>query len=62
LIGEGRQIGEVADWMLFTRWEDRLHESLEQVREELGFIPPNKYRAALKALEGQQVISNPMAA
>ena len=62
LIGEGRQIGEAADWMLFTRWEDRLHEPLEQVREELGFIPPNKYRAALKALEGQQVISNPMAA
>ena len=62
LIGEGRQIGEAADWMLFTRWEDRLHEPLEQVREELGFMPPTKYRAALKALEGQQVISNPMAA
>ena len=62
LVAEGRQIGEAADWMLFTRWEDRLHEPLEQVREELGFAPPIKYRAALKALEGQQVISSPMAA
>ena len=56
LIGEGRQIGEAADWMLFTRWEDRLHEPLESVRSELGFVPPSKYRAALEALEGSQVI------
>lgn len=56
LIGEGRQIGEAADWMLFTRWEDRLHEPLESVRAELGFAPPAKYRAALEELEGSQVI------
>jgi ubiquinone biosynthesis protein COQ4 len=56
LIGEGRQIGEAADWMLFTRWEDRLHEPLESVRAELGFVPPSKYRAALEELEGSQVI------
>ena len=62
LIGEGRQIGEAADWMLFTRWEDRLHESLETVRAELGFKPPVKYREALKWLEGDQMISRSAAA
>jgi ubiquinone biosynthesis protein COQ4 len=56
LIGEGRQIGEAADWMLFTRWEDRLHEPLVSVRAELGFVPPSKYRAALEELEGSQMI------
>ena len=62
LIGEGRQIGEAADWMLFTRWEDRLHEPLESVRAELGFKPPVKYREALKWLEGDQMISRSVAA
>ena len=62
LIGEGRQIGEAADWMLFTCWEDRLHEPLDKVREELGFIPPAKYRAALEALEGSQMIRTQAAA
>jgi ubiquinone biosynthesis protein COQ4 len=62
LIGEGRQIGETADWMLFTRWEDRLHESLESVRAELGFKSPVKYREALKWLEGDQMISRSVAA
>jgi ubiquinone biosynthesis protein COQ4 len=62
LIGEGRQIGEAADWMLFTRWEDRLHEPLESVRAELGFKPPVKYREALKRLEGDQMISRSVAA
>ena len=56
LVGEGRQIGEAADWMLFTRWEDRLHEPLESVRAELGFVPPTKYHAALEQLEGSQMI------
>lgn len=56
LVREGREIGQSADWMLFTRWEDRLHESLEKVRAELGFIPPSKYRAALETLEGSQMI------
>ena len=62
LIGEGRQIGEAADWMLYTRWEDRLHEPLESVRAELGFKPPVKYREALKWLEGDQMISRSVAA
>ena len=62
LIDEGRQIGEAADWMLFTRWEDRLHEPLESVRAELGFKPPVKYREALKWLEGDQMISRSGAA
>jgi len=56
LVREGREIGQSADWMLFTRWEDRLHEPLEKVRAELGFIPPSKYRAALETLEGSQMI------
>lgn len=56
LVREGREIGQSADWMLFTRWEDRLHEPLEKVRAELGFIPPSKYRAALATLEGSQMI------
>jgi len=62
LIDEGRQIGEAADWMLFTRWEDRLHEPLESVRAELGFKSPVKYREALKWLEGDQMISPSVAA
>ena len=62
LIGEGRQIGEAADWMLFTRWEDRLHEPLESVRAEMGFKPPVKYCEALKWLEGDQMISRSVAA
>jgi ubiquinone biosynthesis protein COQ4 len=56
LVREGREIGQSADWMLFTRWEDRLHEPLEKVRAQLGFIPPSKYRAALATLEGSQMI------
>ena len=62
LIDEGRQIGEAADWMLFTRWEDRLHEPIESVRAELGCKPPVKYREALKWLEGDQMISRSVAA
>ena len=48
--------------MLFTRWEDRLHEPLETVRAELGFKPPVKYHEALKWLEGDQMISRSAAA
>ena len=62
LVGEGREIGEAADWMLFTRWEDRLHEPLEGVRAELGFKPPGKYREALRLLEGNQMIGRSVAA
>lgn len=62
LVREGREIGQSAQWMLFTRWEDRLHESLEAVRTELGFIPPVKYQKALEALEGSQMIEASTAA
>ena len=62
LVREGREIGQSAEWMLFTSWEDRLHEPLDKVREELGFIPPAKYRAALEALEGSQMIRTQAAA
>ena len=62
LVREGREIGQSAEWMLFTCWEDRLHEPLDKVREELGFIPPAKYRAALEALEGSQMIRTQAAA
>ena len=62
LIGEGRKIGGSAEWMLLTRWEDRLHEPLESVREELGFIPPAQYQATIKLLGGTEIIGNPMAA
>jgi ubiquinone biosynthesis protein COQ4 len=48
--------------MLLTRWEDRLHEPLESVREELGFIPPVQYQATIKVLDGAEIIGNPMAA
>ena len=62
LIREGRKIGGSAEWMLLTRWEDRLHEPLESVREELGFIPPAQYQATIKLLDGAEIIGNPMAA
>ena len=62
LVKEGREIGQSAEWMLFTRWEDRLHEPLANVREELGFTPPSKYRAALEELEGSQMIRTQAAA
>ena len=62
LVKEGREIGQSAEWMLFTRWEDRLHEPLDKVREELGFMPPSKYRAALEELEGSQMIRTQAAA
>ena len=56
LVNEGREIGQSAQWMLFTRWEDRLHEPLDKVRAELGFSPPSKYRTALEQLEGFPMI------
>ena len=45
LIAEGRSIGEKASWMPGIRWEDRLHEPLEHVRQELGFQAPVNYQA-----------------
>ena len=45
LISEGKLIGERAAWMPSIRWEDRLHEQLSEVRSELGFIAPDRYKA-----------------
>ena len=50
-VEEGRAMGEGADWMLLTRWEDRLHEPLSKVREELGFGSPKKYQTVLRQYE-----------
>ena len=44
-------MGEGADWMLLTRWEDRLHEPLSKVRKELGFGSPKKYQTVLRQYE-----------
>ena len=46
LIHEGRSIGQQAAWMPAICWEDRLTESLEEVRSELGFTPPIKYQSS----------------
>ncbi|MCX2975117.1 hypothetical protein EYC87_16150 [Halieaceae bacterium IMCC8485] len=44
-IAEGRAIGKKAAWMPAIRWEDRLHEPLQSVRNELGFQAPINYQA-----------------
>ena len=44
LVLEGRNLGQQAAWMPAIRWEDRLSESLENVRNELGFTPPTAYQ------------------
>lgn len=61
-VQEGREIGEQADWMLLTRWEDRLHEPLDRVREELGFRPPVKYRKVLREYDAAQPTEESLAA
>ena len=43
LIDEGAHIAQRAQWMAEIEWEQRLAEPLEQVREELGFEPPERY-------------------
>ena len=45
LIAEGKTIGERAAWMPCIRWEERLHEQLSDVRLELGFETPNRYKS-----------------
>ena len=61
-VDEGREIGEQSAWMLLTRWEDRLHEPLAAVREELGFRAPEKYRKALREYEATLASEDPLAA
>ena len=46
LLHEGRKIGQEAAWMPTIRWEERLTESLEDVRTELGFKAPVKYKSS----------------
>ena len=43
LINEGARIAQRAQWMAEIEWEQRLAEPLEQVRQELGFEPPERY-------------------
>ena len=50
-IDEGREIGAQSQWMLLTRWEDRLHEPLSDVRKALGFQAPVKYRETLRSIQ-----------
>lgn len=47
LVAEGRRLGKEAAWMLAVPWEDRLQESLDAVRAELGFVPAANYHAAV---------------
>jgi len=60
LISEGRQIGQQADWMLLTRWENRLHEPIAAVREELGFSLPEKYYAVKRDLLEAGLLETPL--
>ena len=55
LVSEGRLIGLNAEWMAKIRWEARLHESLDAVREELGFNTPAQY---LDYLRGPNVATS----
>ena len=43
MIKEGRDIARAARWMPAERWEDRLGDSLEETRREMGFLPPERY-------------------
>ena len=43
LVLEGQKLGQQAAWMPAIRWEERLTESLEEVRAELGFVRPKQY-------------------
>ena len=48
--------------MLLSRWEDRLHEPLAAVREELGFRAPVKYREILRTVQATRAAEEPIAA
>ena len=61
-IDEGRDIGAQSQWMLLSRWEDRLHEPLAAVREELGFRAPVKYREILRTVQATRAAEEPIAA
>lgn len=40
---EGRTIAQAARWLVAVRWEERLHEPLQSLREQLGLRPPQLY-------------------
>jgi ubiquinone biosynthesis protein COQ4 len=61
-IDEGRDIGAQSQWMLLSRWEDRLHEPLAAVREELGFRATVKYREILRTVQATRAAEEPIAA
>jgi ubiquinone biosynthesis protein Coq4 len=44
LIGEGAQIAQQAIWMAEIEWEERLGEPIDELRAELGFQPPSRYK------------------
>ncbi|MDG1064802.1 MAG: Coq4 family protein [Luminiphilus sp.] len=44
LVLEGKNLAQQAAWMPAIHWEERLTESLENVRAELGFVTPTKYQ------------------
>ena len=61
-IDEGREIGAQSQWMLLTRWEDRLHEPLSDVRKALGFQAPVKYRETLRTIQATLAVEERVAA
>ena len=42
-VREGRELASAAGWLPGIRWEDRLHEQLEALRQELHLQPPRLY-------------------
>lgn len=55
-VAEGRRMGETATWFALIDWEKRLPESLDQLRQELGVLPPTRYREALQAMAADAAI------
>jgi ubiquinone biosynthesis protein COQ4 len=46
-VAEGRDIARAAQWLPAIDWEQRLHEPLQALREELGLQAPRLYRETL---------------
>lgn len=56
-IDEGRRIGESARWFATVKWEERLAEPLQQLRDELAIQKPVAYREALRGLASEALQS-----
>jgi ubiquinone biosynthesis protein COQ4 len=52
-VAEGQRMGETATWFAEINWEGRLAEPLRQLRQELGLMPPTRYRNALEAMAAE---------